>query len=55
MVKIVSLFLIAMVVLAIFGRLRLPRHNPFASVKCRHCGKPRIGRAPCDCKDRKGT
>ena len=49
--KIVSLFLIFMVVLALFGRLRLPRAGrpkPPAA-RCRGCGAPRVGRAPCPC------
>jgi len=50
-VKIVTLFLIAMGVLAMFGKLRIPRIGQ--SKTCRHCGRPRIGSGPCPCgKDR---
>lgn len=56
-VKIVTLFLIGMAVLAMFGRLRLPRpgQGPFAlprrqQAKCPKCGRHRIGRGPCPCE-----
>ncbi|MEX0281096.1 MAG: hypothetical protein AB3N13_07880 [Arenibacterium sp.] len=49
--KVVSLFLIFMVVLAMFGRLRLPGANRLASAKCRKCGRYRIGKGPCRCGD----
>jgi len=45
MVKVALLFLVGMAVLALFGRLRLPR----ASARCRNCGRPRIGAGPCPC------
>ncbi len=51
-VKIVILFLIAMGVLAMFGRLRLPGRGGRGRLKtrpCPHCGRPRLGRGPCDC------
>ncbi|TCP21370.1 hypothetical protein [Rhodovulum adriaticum] len=53
-VKIVTLFLIAMAVLAMFGRLRLPKPRRPAALtrrpaKCPHCGRHRIGRGPCPC------
>jgi len=48
LIKIVSLFLIGMVVLAMFGRLRLPGTRGVAR-KCRACGAPRIARARCPC------
>ena len=51
-VKIVLLFLVGMGVLAMFGRLRLPRIGR-VSKTCRACGRPRIGSGPCPCgKDR---
>jgi len=52
MVKIVSLFLIGMLVLALFGRLRaprLPRLPRLRAQQCPACGRPRIGRGPCPC------
>lgn len=47
--KIVSLFLIFMVVLAMFGRLRLPGSKRLSSVRCPNCGRFRIGSGPCPC------
>lgn len=50
-VKIVTLFLIGMAVLAMFGKLRLPKR--LTSAKCPGCGRYRIGKGPCPCgKDR---
>lgn len=49
MIKIVSLFLIAMLVLAMFGRLRIPGISKLSSKKCPKCGRPRIGKGPCEC------
>ena len=50
--KVVTLFLIGMAVLAMFGRLRLPgtRGAPrLGAGRCRACGAPRAGRGPCPC------
>lgn len=49
LVKIVSLFLVFMAVLAMFGRLRLPSLRRSGRSKCPNCGRPRIGRGPCPC------
>ena len=48
MVKIVTLFLIGMLVLAMFGRLRLPGRGKRAA-RCPACGRPKIGNGPCGC------
>ena len=48
MLKIVSLFLVAMVALALFGRLRLPKS--MRQVKCPDCGRYRIGSGACPCR-----
>lgn len=48
-VKIVVLFLVAMGVMAMFGKLRMPRLPGRDSAKCRHCGRHRIGKSPCPC------
>jgi len=53
LVKIVSLFLVGMAVLAMFGRLRMPKLPRVTATKCARCGRPRIGRAPCPCSQRK--
>jgi len=47
--KIVSLFLVAMAVLAMFGKLRFPGQKKLASARCPRCGRFRIGKGPCDC------
>lgn len=47
--KIVTLFLVFMAVLAMFGRLRLPGITRAAPKKCNACGRPLIGRSPCPC------
>lgn len=49
MVKIVSLFLIGMLALAMFGRLRIPGSAKLKALKCTKCGKYRIGKSGCDC------
>ncbi|TYB88465.1 hypothetical protein [Oceaniovalibus sp. ACAM 378] len=49
MIKVVSLFLICIVVLAMFGKLRFPGQARLKSMKCKGCGRYRIGKGPCDC------
>ncbi|MCU9848551.1 hypothetical protein OEZ60_11065 [Defluviimonas sp. WL0024] len=50
MVKVVTFFLIGMAILAIFGRLRFPRIGTGrGAARCPSCGRPLIGRGPCDC------
>lgn len=49
-VKIVILFLVFMVVLAMFGKLRFPGQDRIASARCPNCGKFRIGKGPCACR-----
>lgn len=59
MVKVVSLFLVVIVVLAMFGKLgwlgslappALRRKRPLAKPAiCIHCGRHVIGKAGCDC------
>lgn len=46
--KIISLFLVFMAVLAMFGRLRMP--GVPKPRKCPKCGRYRIGAGPCDCE-----
>ncbi len=48
-IKIVSLFLIGMAVMAMFGKLRMPRMPRLTSRKCKNCGAPRVGTGPCPC------
>lgn len=55
LVKIVTLFLVFMAVLAMFGRLRIGnwrigRRGPErVTRKCPACGSPVIGKGPCPC------
>ncbi len=51
MVKVVTFFLIAMLVLGMFGKLRVPklRKSRKAAKKCPDCGTYLIGKAPCPC------
>lgn len=48
-VKIVTLFLIFIAVLAMFGKLRLGNLRRAVTGKCKTCGRYRIGKGPCDC------
>ena len=48
-VKIVILFLVAMGVMAMFGKLRLPRLPGRASATRPRCGRHRIGKGRCPC------
>ena len=48
-VKIVSLFLIGILVLAMFGKLRIPGKARLQAAKCKTCGRYRIGKSGCDC------
>ena len=47
--KIITFFLIGMMVLALFGRLRFPGQKKLDSMKCPKCGRYRIGKGPCSC------
>ena len=49
--KIVSLFLVFMIVLGMFGKLklRLPGQDKLACLKCPKCGRHRIGKGACPC------
>ncbi len=50
LVKVITLFLIGIAVLAMFGRLRFPSSARLARPgRCRRCGAPRVGRVPCPC------
>ncbi|MFM1863807.1 MAG: hypothetical protein RLZ26_2329 [Pseudomonadota bacterium] len=51
MTKIVTIFLVVIALLAIFGRLRMPRLPGLGRVAttCPSCGRHKIGRGPCPC------
>ena len=48
--KIVSLFLVGMGVLAMFGKLKVPGAKQIADKRCPKCKRFRIGKGPCPCK-----
>ncbi len=54
--KIVTLFLIVMGVLAMFGKWRVPGADMLRRLggsrprTCKHCGRYQIGKGPCDCR-----
>jgi hypothetical protein len=50
--KIVVLFLVVIAVLAMFGKMHWLGGKRLASAKCPDCGRYRIGRGPCPCRDR---
>ena len=50
MIKVVTLFLVFMVVLAMFGRIWLPGLGMRRVGKCKRCGRFQIGKEPCDCR-----
>jgi hypothetical protein len=47
--KIVTLFLVFIAVLGMFGKLGLLVPRRLSSAKCPSCGRYRIGRGPCPC------
>ena len=49
LLKIVSLFLVAMAVMAMFGKLKAPKIPLLSRKKCAKCGRYKIGTGPCDC------
>lgn len=50
LVKIITFFLIGMVVLAMFGKLSLPGQKRLQSARCPKCGRFRLGKGPCACE-----
>lgn len=52
--KIVTLFLVVMGVLAMFGKMHWLGGKRLASAKCASCGRYRIGRGPCPCNKKGG-
>ncbi|HEY0212325.1 MAG TPA: hypothetical protein VGC40_01870 [Paenirhodobacter sp.] len=50
LIKIMTLFLIAMAILAVFAKYWFPlAKRRMAARHCHACGRPRIGRGPCPC------
>ncbi len=58
--KIVTIFLAAIAVLAMFGKLRVPGQGLMNRMrlskprKCKSCGRYILGSGPCTCKGGKG-
>jgi len=50
--KAVLLFLVAMAVLAMFGKFRFPGARQLDAMRCPRCGRFRIGKGRCDCGHR---
>lgn len=52
--KIITLFLVGMAVLAMFGKLKVPKIGPKLGSKkvktCAKCGSYKIGKGPCPCR-----
>jgi hypothetical protein len=48
--KIITLFLVAMMILAFFGKLRFPGQKRIGQMRCPDCGRYRIGKGPCPCE-----
>ena len=48
-IKVISLFLIGMMVLAMFGKLRLPKIGIKKAKRCKKCGAHLIGKGTCTC------
>lgn len=50
MIKGALFLLVALAVLGIFGGLRIGRRKPpRLGASCPRCGRPRIGKGPCEC------
>lgn len=52
--KIVTLFLVFMAVLAMFGKWTVPGQKRLQNARCAKCGRFRIGKGPCSCQSKKG-
>ncbi|MDP3262255.1 MAG: hypothetical protein U1E06_00995 [Tabrizicola sp.] len=59
LVKTILIFLLAMVIVAMIGKALFPgamrRISPLRrkSSACARCGRPQIGKAPCECRARR--
>ena len=58
-VKAVTLFLIGMLVLGMFGKLHVvgigKKRKKLLTTKCKLCGAPKIGKTPCPCQSKGGS
>jgi hypothetical protein len=48
--KIITLFLVGMMVLALIGKLRFPGQEKLKALACKKCGRYKIGKGPCACE-----
>lgn len=48
--KIITLFLVAMMVLALVGKFRFPGQDKLKALTCKKCGRYKIGKGPCACE-----
>jgi hypothetical protein len=48
--KIITLFLVGMMVLALIGKFRFPGQDKLKSLTCKKCGRYKIGKGPCACE-----
>jgi len=48
-VKVMVFFLIFIVILAMFGRLRFPGQARLKAARCPSCARFRLGKGPCTC------
>ena len=48
--KIITLFLVGMMVLGLIGKLRFPGQKKLKSLTCKTCGRYKIGKGPCACE-----
>ncbi|MGB1235903.1 MAG: hypothetical protein ACPG5U_09225 [Planktomarina sp.] len=47
--KIVTIFLIGIAVLGMFGKVKYPGQAALQNAKCKSCGRFKIGKGPCNC------
>lgn len=47
--KVITLFLVGMAVLAMFGKYKFPGQARLEAAKCKSCGRYRMGKGPCAC------
>jgi hypothetical protein len=52
--KAVTLFLIVIAVLAMFGKVTVPGQKRLQKARCANCGRFKIGKGPCACRSKKG-
>jgi len=48
--KIITLFLVGIGVLAMFGKWRVGGRKGVSSGRCKKCGSVKVGRGPCVCE-----